>query len=65
MTDRDLMLLWTDGWFESDATLPENADTAVFGWYNYEATDTIAPVGPAAAERIHGNEPMILITVHG
>ena len=64
MTDRDVMLIYTDGWFESDATLPENADTAIFGWYNYDAGDTIAaPVAPSGWRQ--QNEPITLNVVHG
>ena len=64
MTDRDVMLIWTDGWYESDATLPENADTAVFGWYNYDAADTFVSA-PAAGAWRQQNEPMTLNVVHG
>ena len=51
----------SDGWFEYDDGPPESLDTAVFGWLNFEAADTIG----VAAERQKGwNETLIFHIVN-
>jgi len=43
VTDFNTFAVATDGWYEGAESPIEYADTAVFGWLNYEATDEIVP----------------------
>ena len=58
MTYFTAYLVGSDGWWEEDEGPAETADTAVFGWLNFEAGDTITS-GAAAGAWGPNNEPML------
>lgn len=51
----------SDGWYDGSAAPIEPPDTAVFGWLNFDDTDTI--VSPTTAVAVVSNQPMWLINV--
>ena len=61
MTDFTAYLVGSDGWFEYDAGPAEHAETAVFGWLNFDAADEIVP--PSAAGAYKSDNQAMLFNV--
>ena len=63
MTEFTAYSVGSDGWFEYDDAPPETPDIAVFGWLNFDDTDTfvVAPGGGARG----GIEPFLFHVVKG
>ena len=52
-------LVGSDGWFEYDDGPAETAETAIFGWLNFDAADVIVPPSTAASAWGPYNQPMV------